>query len=249
MIKIAIIDDEQAAINNIKKIIALSNLEIVVVGTAKSVKSGIELIKSTHPDLLLLDIELQDGSGFDILEAFDIVFFKLVFITASESHALKAFRYSALDYLVKPINPQDLINVIQNITESNRIEHLELQMKVLLENFNKLNQVPKKIVLKTSEAVHIINIDDIVRCEADRNYTTFFLINGNKILVSNTLKEYEKLLSENSFIRVHNSHLVNITKIRKYDKHINGCLIMSDNSCVPVSVRKKESLMHYLAKF
>ncbi|HPG73607.1 MAG TPA: LytTR family DNA-binding domain-containing protein [Bacteroidales bacterium] len=246
MLKIAIVEDEPAAIENIQRIIALSKIEINIVGTAQSVQEGVILIRNTNPDLLLLDIELQDGTGFDLLELLHAKSFKLVFVTGSESHALRAFRYSAFDYIVKPINPEELLAVIKQASEVSRVEYLEQQMQVLLKSVGKLTGEPKKLVLRTSETVHVVEIQDIIRCEADRNYTTFYIDTGEKILVSNTLKDYENLLRENGFLRVHNSHLVNLKKIKKYEKLISGCLIMTDNSSVPVSVRKKENLMHYL---
>lgn len=246
MTRIVIIDDEESAINNVKQIIHLSKIPVEIVGTAGSVITGQKIIEDTKPDLLFLDIELEDGTGFDLLEKLRFRDFKLIFVTASEEYALKAFRYSALDYIVKPINPDDLINTINNISFSTRIESLELQVNVLMQSLNRTNKEPQALVLKTTETVHIVQVDEIIRCEADRNYTTFYLTSGEKILVSNTLKDYEKLLSEDKFVRVHNSHLVNISKIRKYEKYISGCLIMTDNSSVPVSVRKKESLMQLL---
>ena len=246
MTRIVIIDDEESAINNVKQIIHLCNIPIEIVGTAGSVIAGQKIIEDTKPDLLFLDIELEGGTGFDLLEKLNYKDFKLIFITASEEYALKAFRYSALDYIVKPINPEDLINTINNISFSTRIESLELQVNVLMQSLNQIKKEPQALVLKTTETVHIVQVDEIIRCEADRNYTTFFLTSGEKILVSNTLKDYEKILSEDKFVRVHNSHLVNISKIRKYEKYISGCLIMTDNSSVPVSVRKKESLMQLL---
>jgi two-component system LytT family response regulator len=246
MTRIVIIDDEESAINNVKQIIHLSKIRVEIVGTAGSVLIGQKIIEDTKPDLLFLDIELEDGTGFDLLEKLRFRDFKLIFVTASEECALKAFRYSALDYIVKPINPDDLINTINNIFFATRIESLELQVNVLMQCLNRTNKEPQSLVLKTTETVHIVQVDEIIRCEADRNYTTFYLTSGEKILVSNTLKDYEKLLSEDKFVRVHNSHLVNISKIRKYEKYISGCLIMTDNSSVPVSVRKKESLMQLL---
>ncbi|HNQ68924.1 MAG TPA: LytTR family DNA-binding domain-containing protein [Bacteroidales bacterium] len=248
MIRVVIIDDEESAINNVRQILNLSQITVEIVGTAGSVEAGQKVVQETKPDLLLLDIELEDGTGFDLLDKLSYINFKLIFITASEEHALKAFRYSALDYIVKPINPEDLINTINKVFYSTRIENLELQVGVLMENLKELQKEPQTLVLKTSETVHLIQINEIIRCEAERNYTTFYLTNGDKILVSTTLKEYEKLLPVNNFVRVHNSHLVNISKIRKYEKHISGCLIMTDNSSVPVSARKKESLMHFLNK-
>lgn len=246
MIRVVIIDDEESAINNVKQILNLSQMSVEVVGTAGSVLAGQKLVQETKPDLLLLDIELEDGTGFDLLDKLSYIDFKLIFITASEEHALKAFRYSALNYIVKPINPEDLVNTIKNIGFSSRIENLEQQVNVLMQNLQEANKKPQTIVLKTTETIHIVKISDIIRCEADNNYTNFYLTSGERIMVSNTLREYDKLLSENNFIRVHNSHLVNISEIRKFEKHISGCLIMSDNSSVPVSIRKKESVMQLL---
>ncbi|MDD4149009.1 MAG: LytTR family DNA-binding domain-containing protein [Bacteroidales bacterium] len=251
MIRIVIIDDEDSAVHTIEKIILLSDEDVEVLGVAKSVKEAKMLINSTSPDLVLLDIELQDGTGFDLLEELENIRFKVIFITASDEYALKAFRYSALDYIVKPIDPDDLIKSLSRIDKNDSIVNIELQMKVLIENFNKINDNAKTtcpLILKTCDAIHVVNINEIVRCESYRNYTTFYIDSGEKILVSNTLKEYEKLLPEKCFLRVHNSHLINISKIRKYEKHNSGYLIMTDNSRVPVSQRKRDILFNCLDK-
>ena len=248
MIKTVIIDDESSALSTIKQIILLGKLPVNIIGTANSVESGVKLIEENNPELVLLDIELGDGTGFELLEYMTQINFKIIFVTASDTYALKAFKYSALDYIVKPVDPEELADAINRAAQSARIDNLELQMKILIDNLLPENKEPNKLVLKTSEAIHVVKTDQIVRCEADRNYTMFFMDNGEKILISNTLKEYEKILPDRSFIRVHNSHLVNIEKIKKYEKLTSGCLIMSDNSLVPVSVRKKDTLMHLLGK-
>ncbi len=248
MIKTVIIDDESSALSTIKQIILLGKLPVNIIGTANSVESGVKLIEENNPELVLLDIELGDGTGFELLEYMTQINFKIIFVTASDTYALKAFKYSALDYIVKPVDPEELADAINRAAQSARIDNLELQMKILIDNLLPENKEPDKLVLKTSEAIHVVKTDQIVRCEADRNYTMFFMDNGEKILISNTLKEYEKILPDRSFIRVHNSHLVNIEKIKKYEKLTSGCLIMSDNSLVPVSVRKKDTLMHLLGK-
>jgi len=238
MISIAVIDDEPKARETIINILGLSAIELTVVGEADSVKSAYEMLTFKSPDLVLLDINLPDGTGFDLLKMFDNVNFKVIFITAHEEYAIKAFKCSAIDYILKPITAGELLGAIEKAHESFNKEETALKLSTLLSNLDKL----KKIVLKTAESIHIINVTQIIRCEADVNYTTFYLTGSEKLLVSKPLKEYDELLSPAGFFRPHQSHLVNLDHILRYEKSDGGYLVMDDNSAVPVSTRKKEEL-------
>lgn len=238
MISVVVIDDEPKARETIINILVLSNSNIKIIGEASDVSSAFDLINRVNPDLVLLDINLSDGNGFDLIKRFDQINFKVIFITAHEEYAIKAFRISALDYILKPVSAGHLLNAIDKACNHIKREDTELKFAAFLSNLDKI----RKIVLKTSESIHIININDIVRCEADVNYTTFYLLNGEKLLVSKTLKEYAELLEPTGFYRTHQSHLVNIEHISRYDRMEGGHLVMMDDSIVPVSTRKKEDL-------
>ena len=244
MISIAVIDDEPKARETIINILGLSPIELAVVGEADSVKSAYELLFLNPPDLVLLDINLPDGTGFDLLKMFDQINFKVIFITAHEEYAIKAFKCSAIDYILKPITAGELLKAIEKAHESLNKEETAFKLSTLLSNLDKL----KKIVLKTSESIHIVNVQHIVHCEADVNYTTFFLTGGEKLLVSKPLKEYDDLLSQAGFFRTHQSHLVNLEHIVRYDKTDGGYLVMNNNSTIPVSTRKKEALFQLFEK-
>lgn len=243
-----IIDDEKKARETIRSIIQLYCPDVSIAGEADGVKTGIELIRKEKPELIFLDINLNDGSGFDLLKSFDSINFKTIFITAYEDHALKAFKFSALDYILKPINPDELIAAVEKAKSFREKDNISIKFEALISNMQNITREVKKIVLKTSDSIHVINVNEIVRCEADRNYTSFILTSGKKILVSNTLKEYDEMLSGYNFFRAHQSHLVNINHISSYEKKEGGYLIMKDKSAVPVSVRKKETLLSLLEK-
>ncbi|MFB6343542.1 LytR/AlgR family response regulator transcription factor [Saccharicrinis sp. FJH62] len=238
MMRIVIIDDEPKARETIRNILALSTANLMVVGEAGDVESARQLIESKKPDLVLLDINLPDGSGFDILKHFDAIDFKIVFITAHEEYAVKAFKYSALDYILKPVTASDLLDAVKKAEDTINKEDHSLKLNALLHNLDKL----KKIVLKTAESIHIVNVPQIIRCEADVNYTIFHLSGRQKLIVSKPLKEYDELLSYAGFFRPHQSHLVNMEHILRYDKNDGGYLVMDDHSEVPVATRKRDDL-------
>lgn len=244
MISIAVIDDEPKARETIINILGLSPVELVVVGEADDVISAYELILLNTPDLVLLDINLPDGTGFDLLKKFDQINFKVIFITAHEEYAIKAFKCSAIDYILKPITAAELLKAIEKANDSLSKEETAFKLSTLLSNLDKL----KKIVLKTSESIHIVNVQHIVHCEADVNYTTFYLTGGEKLIVSKPLKEYDDLLCQTGFFRTHQSHLVNLEHILRYDKTDGGYLVMDNNSTIPVSTRKKEALFQLFEK-
>lgn len=241
MIKAVIIDDIPEAIEVLSADIQeyCSNIEII--GHANGVVSGAKLIKKLQPDLVFLDIQMPDGSGFDLLEILDDTNFKLIFTTASDEFAVKAFKFSAIDYLLKPIDPDDLIQAIKKIElQVNPTDRLEL----LKNNFD----TPKKMALNTVDKIHIVDIKDIIRLESNINYTQFFFSDNTKLLVTKTLKEFDKLLSEHDFIRVHQSHLIAKNQITAFLKQ-NGEIQLKDGSKVPVSTRKKSTLMEMISKF
>jgi two-component system, LytTR family, response regulator len=238
MISIVIIDDEPKARETIIKILMHAGLDHEITGEAGSVAAGYDLINRKKPDLVLLDINLPDGSGFELLNSFDSISFHVIFITAHLEYAIKAFKFSALDYILKPFKSSDLVEAVEKARNKIITEKSEVKFRTLLSNFDKL----RKIVLRTAESLHVINIKDIIRLEADVNYTMFFLVGSKKHMVSKTLKEFEEMLEDSGFFRTHQSHLVNIDHIQRYDKADGGHLVMDDQSIVPISSRKKEAL-------
>lgn len=243
--KILIVDDEKRARQTIADMVKLYCPGEEIIGEADSVKSGVEAINKLNPDLVLLDVELGDGTGFDLLKSFSPVNFKVIFITAYQEHATKAFKFSAIDYILKPVNSTELSEAI-NRAKGGQKEKLEDKLMAFMENIGNIAQEAKKIVLKTTETIHIVNVQDIVRCESDRNYTYFYFKDHPKLLVSKTLGDYEDLLSPYKFYRPHHSHLVNLNFIEKFEKADGGFLVMKDKTKVPVSTRKRDHLMTIL---
>lgn len=241
MIRAVIIDDIPEAIAVLKSDLENYCVNIEVVGSADGVVTGAKLIREIKPDLVFLDIQMKDGSGFDLLEILPDVHFKLIFTTASDEFAVKAFKFSAVDYLLKPIDPDELMDAVARVeTQDKAAQRIDL----LKENFVKT----KKIALNTLEKIHIVNVEEILRCESNINYTMFYFTDGSKLLVTKTLKEFDNLLSEHNFIRVHQSHLINTHFIKEFLKS-SGEIVMKDGTKVPVSTRKKQVLMDMISNF
>ena len=245
--KAVIIDNEAGIIEGLSKMLQIYCPEVELVNTADSVESGMHLLMTTDPDLVFLDVELDDGTGLELLGKLPSRDFQVIFITAYNKYAVDAFKFSALDYLLKPIDPDDLIVSVQKAKEHLEKEHLQIRLSVLLENMEQLSQQVKKIILKDAENVHLIPISDIIACEADGSYTRFFLQNQQEILVSKNLKEYEKLLKNYGFFRSHHSFLVNLNNVVRFDKTDGGVLVMKNDQRMPVSFRRREQLLGILA--
>jgi len=216
--------------------------EVEVIGEAEGVVSGARLLKETTPDVLFLDIQMTDGTGFDLLEILPAINFKVIFTTASDAFAIRAFRFSAVDYLLKPIDPDDLMEAVAKLgTPTTPPQNFDL----LLDNI-KGKKAPQKISLHTQDKIQIVAVADIIRCESSGNYTIFYFIDGTNLMVTKTLKEYDQLLSDSGFFRVHQSHLVNKKHITAYVKTEGGYLLMSNGQHVAVSLRKKGAVMEML---
>lgn len=244
MIKAIIIDDIEQARITLKKDLQVYAPDITVIGEANGVVEGAKLLKSLQPDILFLDIQMQDGSGFDLLDILKDIPFKIIFITASDAHAIKAFRYAAIDYLLKPVDPDELVAAIKKFKEQKLNENEKY--KLLNDSLKNNQKAHERLALHTQDKIHIVNINDILRCESNVNYTEFYFSNGKKLLVTKTLKDFEDLLSDQGFYRVHQSHLVNTKFIKEFVKTDGGYLIMNDGSNVPVSTRKRPEVMKML---
>jgi len=246
MISTVIIDDEIRSREAMREMLRLYCNGIEVVAEGKDVKSGIEAINHHNPQLVLLDIRMPDGTGFDLLRQVMPVSFRIIFVTAYEEYALKAFKVNALDYLTKPIDPIELQHAIEKAVSIIENGDINERLKKMLNDYVKF-QVPenRKIILKTSGTIHVVDIDNIVRCESDRNYTIFHLEDKTKILMSKTIKDYSDLLEQHIFFRVHNSHLVNLKYIVKFKRDELMC-VLKDNTEIPVSTRKRDELLRVL---
>jgi len=242
--KAFIVDDNTDS----RRIIALLLKErfpmISIVGEANNVEDAVSFLSSNQIDLLFLDIQLRNGTGFDILESLESINFDVIFVTAHERFAIKAIRYNALDYILKPIDQEEFNIAVQrslskkNISTSNKIDSL-------LQTIDRAFK-PKRLNLPTQHGFKIIALNEITRCESDSNYTNFYLENGSSILVSKTMKKFEPILLDNSFVRIHNSHIINIHSIQEYIKGRGGEVILSNGKRLAVSNGRKEALLRKL---
>ncbi|MCG2459602.1 LytTR family DNA-binding domain-containing protein [Flavobacteriaceae bacterium F89] len=245
MIKAIIIDDEQHCINRLAKLLTSVN-NICLLGSYSTVGTGIQGIRETRPDLVFLDVQIHQKTGFDLLKEIGKVDFEVIFTTAFDTYAVQAFRFSAVDYLLKPIDDDDLKAAVEKVNEKLEGKDFERKMDNLLNNIHK-KDVHKKISIPTFDGLEFVEVSDIIRCQADVNYTHIFIKNRGKIMVSRTLKSFENLLSECNFFRVHNSHLINLDHIQKYTKGKGGYITMIDNACIEVSSRRRDDFLSAIA--
>jgi len=246
MLRAVIVEDEKRSRETLSGLLKLYCKNLEVVGEAENVRGGLDIIQRKDPDVVFLDIQMPDGSGFKLLEQIKQIKFDVIFTTAYDQFAIKAIRYSALDYLLKPIFPNDLVNAVKKAEKNKQLQKSNENIKVLLENINLPPAESPKIILSTSEKINIVKVDEIIRCESDNYYTMFYFTNGKRLLVSKTLKEQEELLGEHNFIRPHKSHLINVKYIKSYLKSDGGVILMEDGSKIPVSRRKKEYIMEII---
>jgi two-component system, LytTR family, response regulator len=243
MIKAVIIDDNPEIRDTNRKLLSEYFIEIEVVGEAESVDAGYDLIHNTNPDIVLLDIEIIGGTGFQLLQKLKPYSFKVIFITAFDSFALKAIKFHAIDYILKPVNVSEFQEAVQSTIELIQKDFsTKEQNESLLMNFNQKAN-PKKIILRTVNAMHLVNVSDILYCKSDNSYTTFNLCNGDNIMVSKGIVFFETILEESGFIRPHQSYLVNLQHVKKLDKTDGGFVILDSGHEVPISSRRKKSLI------
>lgn len=246
MIKAIIIEDEKLSKETLRRLLEKYCPTVEVVAEADGYRKGMEEIRVHHPDVIFLDIQMPDGSGFRLLEELEDIDFEVIFTTAFDQFAIKAIKYSALDYLLKPIIPQDLIEAVNRV-EKKKAENIKRRnLASVPDDLKGQEDRSHKIVLSTSEMLHVINVDDILRCESDNYYTYYYFIDGRKLLVSKTLKENEELLSQHNFIRPHKSHLVNVKYIKSYIRQDGGYILMIDDTRIPVSRRKKDKIIEII---
>lgn len=243
--KTVIVDNEPKIVEGLSRLLSLFCPDIELIGTAGSKTAGIRLLQEKKPELVFLDVELGDGSGMDVLSALDDRSFQLIFITAYEKYAIDAFRFSAIEFLLKPIDPDDLVGAVTKARERIDAQGWKLQLAVLTENLTRISHQERRMVVNSKESIHILAVKDILYCEASGGYTFLMLDDGRKILASKNLKNFEDLLLPCGFFRAHHSFLVNQQYISRFDRN-DSILELKNGATVPVSSRKKDALTEVL---
>lgn len=244
--KVLIIDNESNLRNGLRLLLENYCQEVNSIAEADGVKTGLDAIAGFHPDVVLLDVEMDDGTGFDLMKKISDPGFQLIFVTAHNKYAIEAFQFSAIDYLLKPVDPNALQKSIHKASGKIKDSNLRQQVQVLLQQLSGIQNKDRKIVLKDIENTWFIKVSDILYCEAEGTYTRFFLQNTDPLLVSKNLKEYEEILEPLGFLRTHHSFLANPDKIKSYDKTDGGALILEGGRTIPISQRKKDFVMQML---
>jgi len=245
-IKTLILDDDRQVTLLLENLILKKLPELEIVGIGNSVSDSIRLIEKTNPDLVFMDIGFPDGDGFQIIDQTEKLKYEVIFITSHDEFAMKAFEYSALHYLKKPIIPEDVIGAVNRYLEASKEEEVNLKIGKIKDAL--IHEEPK-LIIPSSEGLHIIKINEIIRCEASDVYTIFYMLNNKKLIASKSLNNYEKLLSDINFVRIHNKHLINLRYIVQYVKGKGGHVIMENGNSVEVSVRKKLDFMNKLKDY
>lgn len=248
MIKAVIVDDSPEARASLSADLERYCTGVQLIGQAGSMAEGLKTLRELKPDVVFLDIDLGDGDGFGLLEQLGETQTKVIFTTGMDSHGIRAIKFSALDYLLKPVDPDELAGAVEKLAQEKQKLSISENLRLLTEHLRPASGSGpiKRLALNSADKVQVVNISDIIRCESERNYTTFFLKGGKQIVVTKTLKEYEELLEPNGFVRVHHSHLINLEHLKEFIKHDGGYALMDDNSHVPVSVRKRDDLLKAL---
>lgn len=244
LIKTIIIEDEIQAVNALRNEIEVNCPDIDIRGVAYTITEAVSLINNIKPELIFLDVQLKDGTGFELLEQLTDKKFKIIFTTAYSQYALKAIKISALDYILKPIDSEELILAIKKV-KSTKVEHSKLQLESFIQNA-KVNPLQKKLALHTSKGIFLYELESIVRLKSEGNYTAIFFSNGKKEIVAKILRDFEELLESLGFVRIHNSHIINLNHLESYISKDGGYVILMDKTTLPVSKRRKSTLLALL---
>ena len=245
MIRAIVIDDEIHCRKTLGMLLKEYCPDVQVIDQCNDAESGLAAIQRLRPDLVFLDIEMPNMNGFQMLEKIQEITFEIIFTTSYDQYAIKAIRFSALDYLLKPVEREELQRAVQKVAD--RLDHpTPQQLEILLQKIQQPASSFQRIALPTMEGLQMIALNSIISCASDSNYTLFLLKNKQKLIVSRPLKEIEEILEDYSFLRVHNSYLVNLNEIDKYIKGEGGYLVMTDGSTIDVSRSKKEMLLNKL---
>jgi two-component system LytT family response regulator len=245
MFRTVIVEDEIKHLKSLKKQLSDYCPQINVVGEARDIKSAINVITETNPDLVLLDIVLPDGKAFELLDKLMPVNFEIIFVTAHDAHSIKAIKYSALDYLLKPVDTKELQTATQKAIQKISGKYVNQQLDLLLTNINTVQQnILQKIAVPTVEGFVFIEMNDIIRCEANGAYTYIYTSKKDIIIASKNIKEYEESLPKSNFFRIHNSHLVNINRMLRYNKGRGGTVTMEDGTQIEVASRRRGEFLN-----
>ena len=243
MLRAIIVEDEKHNRETLKNLLAEFCPEVQIKGMAANVEEGLQMIRAAQPDLLFLDIELQTGTGFDLLQQVDNPAFDVIFTTAFDQYAIQAIKFSSLDYLLKPIDIDELQQAVSKAIEKQKADQGKAQLEVLLSNLNRQSSSQKRICLSTAEGLEFLMVQDIMYCEASGSYTNFVLKEGRKLVVSKHLKGYETLLDGGPFMRVHNKYLINLEEVKRFVKSEGGYILMNNGDQVSISPKKREAFM------
>jgi two-component system LytT family response regulator len=248
MIRTVLIDDETDSIRVLQKLLETYCPQVEVVGTAEGVETGLAIIQEMRPDLLFLDIEMTRGNAFDLLNQLRPLTFQVIFVTAFDNYAIRAFKYSVVDYLLKPVDIDELVNAISRVAERSKQRNIVDQMQLFLDNMGTYSLAQQKMAVPTLDGLIFINLKEVVRLEAKSNYTQINLENGEMLMATRTIKDYEDILPETLFCRIHNSHIINLQKIEKYHKGRGGYVVLEDGSEIEVAIRRRQEFLRRLLK-
>ncbi len=246
MITAVIVEDETHNSEALKSLVREGNADIQIVGEAKSVDDAVALIKKVRPYLVFMDIEIKNGTGFDVLGQLSHLNFEIIFTTAFEHYALRAIKFSSLDYLLKPLDREELMTSIEKAKRKKSEEDKTRQLEMLLANFDQKSE-QQNICLSTADGIEFVKLDSILYCEANGSYTNFIFENKQKLIVSKNLKEYESILRDHDFMRVHNSFLISLKKVKKYVKSDGGYILMNNGDTVSISPKRKDDFLLKMA--
>ncbi|MCR9228286.1 MAG: response regulator [Flavobacteriaceae bacterium] len=246
MLKAIIVDDEQHCINRLDGLLQDQGHDIEVMARCKTINEAKGEITCSFPDIVFLDVQLGKNTGFDLLSQLDTFDFEVIFTTSFDNYALQAFKFSALDYLLKPIDKNDLANALQKLRNHKNLKETSKKIDILFHNFKEGNELSKRIAIPTLDGFAMLDTNDIIRLQSDVNYTHIHTLSNKRITASKTLKYFEGVLEGNAFFRVHKSHLVNLSFVEHYVKGKGGYIVLTDGSKIEVAVRRKEELIKKL---
>ena len=248
MIRTVLVDDETDSTNVLKNLLQVYCPEVKVIGEADNVNDALHVIETHAPELVFLDIAINNETAFDLLNRLNNINFQIIFVTGWDNHAITAFKYSAVDYLLKPVDGDDLRKAIEKVAKKSQEHEIMRQLKVLSENIDALQFTQQKMAVPTMTGLSFVLLKDVIRFEAKGNYTVIYLSEGEQMVTTRSIKEYETFLPENIFYRVHNSHIINLNKVQKYQKGRGGYLFMEDGSSIEVAFRRREDFLRRLLK-
>jgi two-component system LytT family response regulator len=248
MIRTVLVDDEIDSIRVLQRLLGDYCPNVSVIGTASGVETALPLIRATKPALVLLDIEMAQGNAFDLLNQLQPIDFKVIFVTAFDNYAIRAFKYSAVDYLLKPVDVDDLRSAVDRVQSMPGEQTILEQMKLLLENVGSMQAIQQKMAIPTITGLAFISLQEIIRFEARGNYTYIYRSNEEPVITTRIIREYEDLLPPTVFFRIHNSHIINMSRIKRYQKGRGGSVEMEDGSVIEVASRRREEFLRLLLK-